>query len=522
MQEAPKKVPSPLPCPPTTHHLPQIRLPPTRSTCEPISLVTRPNVTNSVSTRPTSTVAAECAEPSSFRMSPDLLRQKMSPQSSDALRQRMSPQSSENVRQATSPESCEQPRRRITPEPQRQRMSPHSSAPQPQSTSEPISLVNKPKQSELSDSPQNLSKRSSPDSEEPNDRSIPHRPELGGLKVRPAEALSPAAQPMLKRLRESPSPRLANKPSASPSLPSSSPRPNIPGLPGMNGLPHGFPPGFPHGAAPSMPGMPGFPYSPYLGLGAAAPPPSGPCTDPMCRDPSCPTFQLRSAQAQLLAMSGMGLGMPGSSLPPGYPYSLPPGMGGMQAAMPGFPFSLQSALPGVPSQGLPGMLPPSFLQGLPPTCLPQSLSQPSVTTSSPSLSVGSSPYMCSWMQGRDFCGRRFNSSEELMSHLRTHTANMGDAPPSLPPPPTSALALLQAQAAQLRGQISPPSTTTPSSLPMQMHPSASDPRYHLYGRPSLAVPPSTMSGSPLPPHLTMSNPMLASLYGSPRQLPVLP
>merc|ERR1719186_1810714 len=176
-------------------------------------------------------------------------------------------------------------------------------------------------------------------------------------------------------------------------------------------------------------------------------------------------------------------------------------MGGMRASMPGFPFSLQSALPGVPSQGLPGMLPPSFLQGLPPTCLPQTLPQPSVTTSSPSLSVGSSPYMCSWMQGRDFCGRRFNSSEELMSHLRTHTASMRleDFPPSLPPSTTSALALLQAQAAQLRGHVSPPSTMTSS-----MSPSASDPRYHPYGPPSLAVPPSTMSGSPLPPHLTMT------------------
>jgi len=519
MHEAPRKLTSPLPA--NSHQLPQLRQPPTRNTSEPISLVTRPTVTNSVATRPSSTIASE---PTSFRMSPDLLRQRMSPQSSDALRQRMSPQSSDIGRQVASPESSEHPNQRISPDPQRQRMSPQSSVPLPQSTSEPISLVNKPNQSEISDSPQNLSKRSSPDSEQPIDRPTMYRPEIGGLKVRPAEALSPAAQPMLKKLRESPSPRLINKPASSPNQPSSSPRPNIPGMPGLNGFPHGFPPGFPHGAAPGMPGMPGmqgFPYSPYLGIGGGAPPQGGPCADPMCRDPSCPTFQLRSAQAQLLAMSGMGLGMPGSSMPPGYPYSLPPGMGGMQAALSGFPFGLQSALSGVPSQGLPGMLPPSFLQGLPPTCLPQSLPQPSVTTSSPSLSVGSSPYMCSWMQGRDFCGRRFNSSEELMSHLRTHTANMGDAPPSLPQPPTSALALLQAQAAQLRGQISPPTTSTQVNS-LSMPPSASDPRFHPYGRPAMAVPPSTMSGSPLPPHLTMSNPMLASLYGSPRQLPVLP
>jgi len=119
--------------------------------------------------------------------------------------------------------------------------------------------------------------------------------------------------------------------------------------------------------------------------------------------------------------------------------------------------------------------------------------------------------MCSWMQGRDYCGRRFNSSEELMSHLRTHTANMGDtapAPsssPAPPPAPSTALALLQAQAAQLRGPVSPPphGSLSPPSLP--------DPRLYPYLRPGL----------PQAPHPSLS-PVLASLYGAPRQLPVLP
>ena len=280
LHEAARKLPSPQPT--TSTHLPQLRLPPTRNTSEPISLVTRPCVTNSVYTRPTSMITSE---PSSFRMSPDLLRQKlspqssdalrqrMSPQSSDALRQRMSPQSSESARQAASPETSE-PQTRKSPEPQRQRMSPQSSVPLPQSTSDPISLVTKPKSSELSDIPQNLSKRSSPDSEQPGDRLMPHRPEIGGLKVRPAEALSPAAQPMLKKMRDSPSPRLTNRPSSSPNQSSSSPRPNFPGMPGPNGLPHGFPHGFPPGAASSIPGMPpGFPYGPYMSLQGGAPPP---------------------------------------------------------------------------------------------------------------------------------------------------------------------------------------------------------------------------------------------------------
>merc|ERR1719419_80502 len=142
---------------------------------------------------------------------------------------------------------------------------------------------------------------------------------------------------MLKKLRESPSPQISGKP-ISPAQASVSPRPAIPPT---TGFPAGLPPGFTHGAAQAIPGLPpGFPSSPYLGFPGAAPPTSSsgaPCTDPMCRDPACPTYQLRAAQAQLLAMSGMGLGLPGAPLPMGYPYSLPPNIPGLPGAVPGFP-----------------------------------------------------------------------------------------------------------------------------------------------------------------------------------------
>ncbi len=32
------------------------------------------------------------------------------------------------------------------------------------------------------------------------------------------------------------------------------------------------------------------------------------------------------------------------------------------------------------------------------------------------------PYMCNWMAGSDYCGKRFSTSEELLQHLRTHTS----------------------------------------------------------------------------------------------------
>lgn len=337
----------------------------------------------------------------------------------------------------------------------------------PSKSPEPLSLVSKP-QPALS--PENLIKKP-----EPKVVSPPVRPEIGSIRVRPAEALSPASLPPSKRMRESPSPR-QRPPTSSPVPPPSS----------VPSLPPGFPPGLPSSLASLY-------SSPYLAALAGAPQPQSggaPCTDPLCRDVTCPTYQLRAAQAaQMMAMTGL-------SLPPGYPpYSLPPALPGLPPSMLGYPG---------PAPSIPGLLPPSFLPSTvsPPGLLPPPVSAP-VTSPAASLSVGASPFSCNWVQGGSFCGRRFNSSEELMSHLRTHTANMGDSGGS---GHSSALALLQAQAAQLRGQGSPtPPATSPQALPP-----TPDPRYNPYIRPGFS--PASAS---IPP-------MLASLYGSPRQLPVLP
>lgn len=36
--------------------------------------------------------------------------------------------------------------------------------------------------------------------------------------------------------------------------------------------------------------------------------------------------------------------------------------------------------------------------------------------------AGQPPHVCNWMAGGDYCGKRFATSEELLQHLRTHTA----------------------------------------------------------------------------------------------------
>ena len=33
------------------------------------------------------------------------------------------------------------------------------------------------------------------------------------------------------------------------------------------------------------------------------------------------------------------------------------------------------------------------------------------------------PYVCNWMAGADYCGKRYSTSEELLQHLRTHTSS---------------------------------------------------------------------------------------------------
>ncbi|CAB4055916.1 unnamed protein product [Lepeophtheirus salmonis] len=181
--------------------------------------------------------------------------------------------------------------------------------------------------------------------------------------------------------------------------------------------------------------------SPFAGVGSLysggfppslfAPPPSSPCTDPLCRDPSCPTTMWRNSQ--ILQRSYM------------FPYGLPP----PPALFPSFAPPSASGGAGIPGAG--------------------------------------PPYTCNWMQGTDFCGRRFNTSDELMTHLRSHT-NLGGESSSPPPPqqhfppvsvpsssdatlaalqaaqlnaltavssggPSSALAALQAQAAQMCQKI---------------------------------------------------------------------
>ncbi|XP_055684815.1 zinc finger protein Noc [Lutzomyia longipalpis] len=99
------------------------------------------------------------------------------------------------------------------------------------------------------------------------------------------------------------------------------------------------------------------------------------------------------------------------------------------------------------------------------------------------------PYICNWIAGETYCGKRFGTSEELLQHLRTHTANLAD-------PAAAAAALAQSQSALLNplGQLFSPSALhraypTPPLSPLSAG------RYHPYGKPGATMP-SALSAYP--------------------------
>ena len=125
--------------------------------------------------------------------------------------------------------------------------------------------------------------------------------------------------------------------------------------------------------------------------------------------------------------------------------------------------------------------------------------------SPPSLlsSASQQQNVCSWISGDNYCGKRFNSSEELLQHLRSHTSSAATDSP------TSALASLHhalhpsaATHPLLAGHL-PRGYPTPSLSPL------SAARYHPYiTKPSLGpLPPAAH----LPPASALSMASLGSL-----------
>nr|XP_022919683.1 zinc finger protein Elbow [Onthophagus taurus] len=112
------------------------------------------------------------------------------------------------------------------------------------------------------------------------------------------------------------------------------------------------------------------------------------------------------------------------------------------------------------------------------------------------------PYVCNWISSdASYCGKRFSSSDELLTHLRTHTSVTSEA---------SALSMLSAPGIPATHPLLHRTYPTPPLSPLATA------RYHPYSKPSLLPP--TLTSSPLT-SFPLGHPSLSpyltpySLYG---------
>ncbi|XP_072385216.1 zinc finger protein Noc [Diabrotica undecimpunctata] len=183
-------------------------------------------------------------------------------------------------------------------------------------------------------------------------------------------------------------------------------------------------------------GYPGGTPGPYLSYARVKTPSGGEALVPVCKDPYCTGCQF-SLQNQQLLMSGAAGPCPSGCTQCDHQK-----------------YNLAMAMSLVP----PGPVP----------------------TSSLAYSQLGRPYVCNWIAGDTYCGKRFVTSEELLQHLRTHT-NGSDPATSASSSLLSHHSLFSSASLHRAGYPNPPLSPLSAA------------RYHPYGKPTL---PTSLAASP--------------------------
>lgn len=215
-----------------------------------------------------------------------------------------------------------------------------------------------------------------------------------------------------------------------------------------------YPPGLEHTNPAFRPPFPGAPFSaqhaamfaggypgatpgPYLSYARVKTPSGSEALVPVCKDPYCTGCQFSLQNQQLLMSGATGPCPSGCTQCDHQKYNLAMAM---------------------------SLVPPG-----------------AVASSSLAYSQLGRPYVCNWIAGDTYCGKRFVTSDELLQHLRTHTSGSDPAVSS------SASALLAHHPLFSSASLHRPGYPNPPLSPL------SAARYHPYGKPPLST---SLSASP--------------------------
>lgn len=237
--------------------------------------------------------------------------------------------------------------------------------------------------------------------------------------------------------------------------------------------------------------------SPYVSYARVKTATGGTTLVQVCKDPYCTNCQVALHGAQLGTQTPCS--GPGCSQCAQHDKTSPTSLASPVPT--GLPF-----FPGVPTVAGGG--------GLPSLCSHAAFTSASVLASSPHGGPLVTPYVCNWVQGNEYCGKRFASSDELLQHLRSHTSTAE----ALVSPFNAAAAAaagipLSALGFPLGGlfgcpSLSPGLLSTPSyARSLSPNTLLAAARYHPYKPPSMSILPGSTN-----PMLPGAFPSLAAYY----------